>query len=100
MTCFYFSLYTTYREWISSAKCTPKYNPRPVTLDIHGESFKSSYFKNDPISRLFSTRLCFYTYDKTAAATKHAAEFPPKVLKYVLGKKRSSYSLKIHAPIG
>jgi len=37
---------------------------------------------------------------RTALATRQAAEFPPNVLKYVLGRKLSNSCLKIIAPIG
>lgn len=55
---------------------------------------------NSPITLLFSASPLFSNSVNTASATKHAAELPPNVLKYVLGKKRSSYYLKIQAPIG
>ena len=100
ITCMLFSLSTTYLESMSSLKWTPKYSPRPITFVMYGFKFYSSFLMNSPITRLFSTNPFFYSSESTASATKHAAELPPKVLKYVLGKKRSSYYLKIHAPIG
>ncbi len=100
ITCLLFSRSTTSREFMSSRKWTPKYNPRPVTFVMFGLRFWSSSFINSPITLLFSTNPFFSNSVNTASATKHAAELPPNVLKYVLGKKRSSYYLKIHAPIG
>ena len=100
ITCWLLSRSTTYLDFMSSLKCTPKYSPRPVTFVMYGLRLRSSFFMNSPITRLFSTNPFFSSSDNTASATRHAAEFPPKVLKYVLGKKRSSYYLKIHAPIG